>query len=84
MVSPLALYPLAKDEPTKMAEMTRDDNNKCLPARVMYQGWTLGMCIEDGYPYRVLCSFYDSILEHYRAVPPTFSAILPKQAAVEI
>ncbi len=27
------------------------------------------MCIEDGYPYRVLSSFYDSILEHYQAVP---------------
>ncbi len=24
----------------------------------------LGVCIEDGYPYRVLSSFYDSILKH--------------------
>ncbi len=28
--------------------------------RGVYRGWI--------YPYRVLCSFYDSILEHYREV----------------
>ncbi len=26
--------------------------------------WQLEVCIEDGHPYRVLGSFYDSILEH--------------------
>ncbi len=37
----------------------------------------LGVCIEDGYPYRVLGNFYDSILEHYRAVPPPLSPSRP-------
>ncbi len=37
----------------------------------------LGVCIEGGYPYRVLGSFYDLILEHYRAVSPPLSPSRP-------
>ncbi len=39
----------------------------CVAYDVLYK---LGVCIKDGYPYRVLGSFYSSILERYRAVPP--------------
>ncbi len=51
---------------------------------LVVEGWFInilmvGMCIEDGCPYRVLGSFYSSILEHYRAVP-----LQPKQADAEI
>ncbi len=56
-VFPILIYVLSE----------KNNPNQCRNCKI----WSgIGVCIKYGYPYWVLSSFYDSILEHYRAVPP--------------